>query len=305
MYIRFFSLSADGLKEIIFILKIMTDKADKSDVPRNTKGGRNWLLTINNYTEDDVKTLESLKPKLNKYSWQEEIGKSGTVHLQAGLAFKSERTLNGLKKLLPTAHIEKAKNIWAVINYCKKKDTATGKNQDSSDNADSRLIVATDDPMEGLELHDWQEDLIKIIDQPPDNRTIHWWWEPIGGVGKTTFIKHLVMYRKDILYISGSAKDIMYGITKFVIDNKRGPKVVFMNIPRSVEHVSYNGLEQVKDGIFYNTKYKSGMVVYDCPHVFVMANEKPLMARMSLDRWDIRNIGEDIESDHEESSGYF
>lgn len=270
----------------------MDDTFDINDVPRNTKAvGRNWLLTINNYEPSDLMLLESIKPQLSKWGWQEEKAPTtGTIHLQVGLHFKSNKTFNSLKEMFPRANIQKAKNIHAVLNYCRKSETSTGNHKDSSEDKNNKWIVAKKDPMEGLNWHEWQIRVNELLEQEPDNRSIWWLWEPNGGTGKTTFIKHTVMKRKDVICISGSVKDIMYGITKYIDDNGRAPKIIFMNIPRSVEHISYNGLEQVKDGIFYNTKYESGMVVFDSPHVIIMANEKPVISKMSLDRWRIIRI---------------
>lgn len=261
-------------------------------------------MTINHWEERDLETLEALRDSLDYGEWQEEVGKEGTPHLQVALCFKSARTFNGLKKLFPTAHIEKARNKIAALKYCSKKDTATGQAQGSVGRTDAQDkvegIVVTKDPMEGLVEYEWQTKLREELDKSPDNRTIYWLWEPLGGAGKTTFVKHLVATRDDVLYIGGKASDIMYGVAKYVLEKKRGPKVVFMNIPRCVEHVSFNGLEQVKDGMFFNTKYECGMICYDCPHVVVMANEEPDYSKMSMDRWKVWRIDRDLPEEEED-----
>lgn len=257
----------------------------------NTKErGRCWILTINNYTDDDIDILNSLKPKLKKHSWQSEVGEKGTKHLQVCLWFINQRTFGGIKKMFKTAHIEQAKNWQACLKYCQKQETHDGVIRDVSEEKDDQLNVATKDPMEGLTLKDWESQILKILKKSPDNRSIYWFWEPKGGVGKTTFVKSLIMKNSDFIYISGKVTDIKYGITKYIMDRKRAPTAIFMNIPRSVDHVSYNGLEQVKDGLFYNTKYESGMVVYDCPHVMIFANEEPDYQMMSEDRWKVIKI---------------
>lgn len=269
----------------------MNLKNSENSTSCNTKiRGRCWILTINNYAQSDLDTLESLKPKLKKHSWQSEVGKEGTEHLQVCLWFENQRTFTGMKRLFPKAHIEKAKNWQACMNYCKKADTHDGKVRDVSVETDDKLNVATIDPMKGLVKKDWQNLILKILSESPDNRSIYWYWEPKGGVGKTTFVKSLIIKNPNYIYISGKVADIKYGITKYIVDRKKAPEVIFMNIPRSVDHISYNGLEQVKDGLFYNTKYESGMVVYDCPHVIIFANEEPDYTKMSEDRWKVTRI---------------
>jgi hypothetical protein len=50
-------------------------------------------------------------------------------------------------------------------------------------------------------------------------------------------------------------------------------------------------MENVKDGLFFSTKYESGMVRYNPPHVIVFANVPPDVTKMSADRWVIKEIG--------------
>lgn len=76
------------------------------------------------------------------------------------------------------------------------------------------------------------------------------------------------------------------------------PKVCVFHYTRAVEnYVSYEALEAIKDGIFFSTKYESGMVVFDSPHVVVFANFPPDRTQLSADRWRITNIGIPILSD--------
>lgn len=56
------------------------------------------------------------------------------------------------------------------------------------------------------------------------------------------------------------------------------------------EYISYEALEAVKNGIFYNNKYESGMVVYNTPHVIVLSNFRPDLSKLSADRWRIKEV---------------
>lgn len=94
--------------------KIQTPSAAKA---------RNWTFTLNNYTRvhiDNLLTLDCL------YVFQEETGEKGTPHLQGLLVFKNAVSFNSVKRLIPTAHIEKCKNKNASIRYCSKEDSRTG-----------------------------------------------------------------------------------------------------------------------------------------------------------------------------------
>lgn len=85
---------------------------------------RNWCFTLNNYMESDIKNICDSK---YDYIFQEETGENGTPHLQGLLCFKNPTDNTTVKKLIPRAHIEPAKNKMASINYCSKEESRTGK----------------------------------------------------------------------------------------------------------------------------------------------------------------------------------
>jgi len=99
---------------------------------RNTKKrnlrGYAYTFTINNYTEDDIIKITDPMNSINyDYIFQEEKGLSGTPHLQGYIKYKKMMTFNKVKKMMPSAHIEQAKNKYAAMNYCRKDDTREGK----------------------------------------------------------------------------------------------------------------------------------------------------------------------------------
>lgn len=82
---------------------------------------RDWVMTCNNYTDDDIARFEKLM-LLAKYSiYGKEIGKKGTPHLQCYLYFKNPRAFTPLKKAMPRAYIAPAKgNATQNEKYCSK-----------------------------------------------------------------------------------------------------------------------------------------------------------------------------------------
>jgi len=83
-----------------------------------------WSITINNPTEEDLTLWEGLKGLhwVREVSGQIEKGEEGTPHLQGCLKTLSVR-FSQVKKQLPRAHIEKAKNPAALARYVVKEDT--------------------------------------------------------------------------------------------------------------------------------------------------------------------------------------
>lgn len=86
-----------------------------------------WSVTINNPTDDDHKQWASLTslPWVREVKGQLEKGEEGTVHLQGMVKTQSVRFAQ-MKKALPRAHIEKAKNEVALAKYVSKEETRIG-----------------------------------------------------------------------------------------------------------------------------------------------------------------------------------
>lgn len=83
---------------------------------------RGWCFTINNYTEDDVKQVESL-PKYKHLFVGKEVGEQGTPHLQGYVSFLNKIRFEQVKKLLTRAHITAAKGTARDnYNYCMKEN---------------------------------------------------------------------------------------------------------------------------------------------------------------------------------------
>ena len=129
----------------------------------------------------------------------------------------------------------------------------------------------------------WQKDLIDYLECDVDDRKVRWYVDPKGGQGKTFVSKFLVANGNCVRFENGKSADIKYGYT--------GQRCVIFDLSRSqMDHVNYEVIESVKNGIVYNTKYQSEMRVYKVPHVIVFSNEQPDKTKLSDDRWDIHNL---------------
>lgn len=83
---------------------------------------RQWIFTLNNWTEDEVDTLLG-NPHPSYVAFGKEVGANGTPHLQGVLNLKNAKTLSALKSCLglPRIHLEVMKGSWKqAIDYCKK-----------------------------------------------------------------------------------------------------------------------------------------------------------------------------------------
>lgn len=86
-----------------------------------TKQLRNFCFTINNWKDADYKSCIQLPHKYLVIG--KEIGESKTPHLQGYCELTKKISFGKLKKLLPTAHIERRMgSAQQAATYCKKDD---------------------------------------------------------------------------------------------------------------------------------------------------------------------------------------
>lgn len=80
---------------------------------------KNWVFTVNNYTEDDILLFNTIECKYIVYG--KEVGENGTPHLQGYIIFNSNKRLSALKKIHATAHWERSRGTSIQAStYCKK-----------------------------------------------------------------------------------------------------------------------------------------------------------------------------------------
>lgn len=140
-------------------------------------------------------------------------------------------------------------------------------------------------------LRPWQQEVADLIDTTPDKRTIYWYYDKIGGRGKTQLAKYLCFHKpKECTYLSvGKAADLLNFVYK-----KQGMKLYFIDIartiPNGIMNEIYMAIESVKNGFFLNTKYETGMAMFACPHVVVYSNHLPKGSALSYDRLEIKDL---------------
>ena len=253
---------------------------------------KRWCFTLNNYTKILKNGLDGFASQLDKlcklYVFQEETGECGTPHLQGCCWFnKACRPSEALQ--YKQIHWEKCRDWDASIEYCSKEDTRSGQVFSNFEIESDEIEVETPTG--------WQLQILDIIGEKPDKRKIHWFWSERGRVGKSQMAKFLAVKHK-ALVIGGKASDMKMAVA--AMDKK--PKICVLDVPRSVEHVSYTGLEEIKNGCFFSSKYESGMVLMNPPHMIVFANFCPPGGKLSSDRLIVTRIDMDVDSEPEVDS---
>lgn len=135
----------------------------------------------------------------------------------------------------------------------------------------------------------WQRDLETELLGPADERKIIFYVDPRGNSGKTWFQQWFLSRQRDIAQIVGIGKrdDMAYAID----ETKR---VFLVSVPRGeMVHLQYSVLESIKDRLLFSPKYEARMKYFSFwSHVVVFSNEEPDHSRLSLDRFDIRRLGQ-------------
>ena len=240
-----------------------------------------WCFTFNNYCESDVVELVNVFKSFDlKYIFGEEVGKEGTPHLQGYIESKKPIRWSGLR--LPNKiHWEKRRGTREQnLVYCTKENGPVHTN------------MKIPRPIEMPILTGWQTMLKEtIFAHEPVKRKIYWIWSRSGERGKSSMVRYMAM--NDALVCSGKAADMKYLIVKWKETHGDYPEHVVFDVPRSMENfLSYQGIEEIKNGVFASTKYECEMVVMNQPNVYIFANFPPDMNNevMSQDRfviWDV------------------
>lgn len=250
--------------------------------------GRRYILVLNNYSLKEKSDLENKLSQMSQYFVVgEEVGESGTPHLQGYVEFKNQVDFSVLKKINGRIHWEKAiatrgKNYV----YCtKEKKFVEYKKPSREEELKLRFLK---ERYENVVWKNWQADVLKIIEGSVHDRKIYWFWEPTGNVGKT-YVCNYICAKYDVIICDGKKDNIFNQVKVMLIDQEKDPKAVIIDIPRD-GHVIYSVLEQLKNGVIYSGKYEGGQLFLPRLHVVVFSNELPDMDTMSKDRWVINKI---------------
>lgn len=241
--------------------------------------------TLFNYDTIGIVVIENrLQAICEKYQYGYEICPStGKPHLQIFLTLKkamriTETKIPGNPKLIPCLGTEEHN-----ITYTSKD----GKVVRWGYPKEIKIIS---------ELRPWQKNIEDIILTEPDERKIYWFWEEVGNIGKSALVKYLVVKYGCLFCQGGKESDIMNLVFNCNMDKSN---CVIFDIPRSHKgNVSYSALENIKNGLVCNTKYETGVKVFNSPHIICFANYPPAKPEeLSQDRWVVKYLGESYDEE--------
>ncbi|AIF71501.1 replication-associated protein [McMurdo Ice Shelf pond-associated circular DNA virus-1] len=287
--------------------------------------GKHWQFTLNNPTQDERNVLAELgdQPTTQYLIYGDEVGASGTPHLQGHVSFVQRYRFNQVKNWVsPRAHLELVRLLRRHIEYCKKDgaylefgtppDSTLAKDGKRNELAEFRATVA-EGVFHSPELREkhpnvmaryphFANSIIRDLfpqSAPPDLPLRAWQQRVVELIDAPPDPRkvYFIVDRQGnagktslakLLHRTHEAVQIIRSgkVADMAYLYKITTKILILDVPRSKsELLQYSFIEMVKDGLLMSTKYESVMKTFDPPHILVMMNADPDHTALSTDRY--------------------
>lgn len=287
---------------------------------------RHWCFTLNNYTDHDISSLDTLEVTYLVYG--REVATTGTPHLQGYVVFQSVKRFNQVRDLIPNAHVEpKRASSKAAALYCKKDGLFTERgtlpstgvkcqieafkewvldHYNEHGSAPSRRLIAATYPGLFVRYSERLLELIKAIIPLPvlQEGELREWQQELKQTLDGDADDRTILFFVDPEGAKGKSWFQRWyftqdqGRVQLLSSGKRDDvahaidpdcSVFLFNIPRgSMEYLQYSVLEMLKDRFIFSPKYNSKTkTLRTNPHVVIFSNECPNMDAMTSDRYEV------------------
>lgn len=202
-----------------------------------------------------------------------EVGRDGYRHIHVRL--NARGTFEELRAFFAGCHVEEATT---EDDWYERKDGHFVSSDDTVDVRKCRFGRLRDNQLRILDMLNKQNDRGVLV-----------WFDNEGGIGKSFFTRWLVERRR-AYYVPPTINDVKQIIQYVCSGYKRQPYIV-IDIPRSAKWTEYLycGIESIKDGIVYDTRYSAKLRdIWGCK-ILVLTNSLPNLDALSKDRWTICN----------------
>jgi len=98
--------------------------AQSKEVVKKEEKARNWVFTLNNYTDDDIERLANPYEQVKYIGYGKEVGQQNqTPHLQGFICCWEPQRMSFFKKQIPRAHLQVMHGrIQDSMKYCSKEN---------------------------------------------------------------------------------------------------------------------------------------------------------------------------------------
>lgn len=250
--------------------------------------GKKWVFQ----EEKPPLTLEeAIKPTVSSSESKDEV-KDTFKHWQIRISLVKKSTLNGILKAIKDTALEGSH--WSPttrgqrdgFDYVLKSATRIAGPWRDGEEDEKR---EEPDQIKGKSPRKWQVEVIEDLKRPiteDDRRKVNVLYDPCGGIGKS-ILRTMCQYHKwaAVPPYFTEMKDMM----AYALRNRN--KAYVIDVPRDslMKKIKefWVGIESLKDGRVYDTRYKYEEAIMDNPKIWILTNTMPDLNWMSRDRWVI------------------
>jgi len=263
-----------------------------------TKQLRRWCFTVNELEEVALPSAAHLRETLVAFGSQQYVfqtEKVSRLHYQGRFALEDKQTKAWLllrwvecgwdKKSLTLSPEANAKGAFSYCTKIASRVDGPWSDKPVPDEYKAKDLECMKVPFK------WQQQVIDLIECPPDDRHILWIHEPTGNVGKSKLLKWLKVQKMVTKVPIGKAGQLRSAMCK------KGPhRAYVVDLPRMLGSDDtladiFAALEELKNGWVESAFYgKPAEMLFEPPHVIVMSNQKPNLALCSKDRWVVQTV---------------
>lgn len=235
--------------------------------------------------------------------WQlEACPSTGRLHWDITVSLKAKKRWSFFKNhFVPNAEIQRVEDDEDEHNKCFNYSQKAASRVEGPFYHPKKLEPQEDEWLSCKPMQ-WQLSLIRRIERYKPKgvwaRKCYWYFETTGMSGKSVFTKHLELEYGAFTVGGGKKNDVFYAYN--------GEPIIVLDLSRSTEHyVSYDMVEQFKNGACFSSKYESKNKRFPRPFIIIFANYKPTedeLSKLSKDRWVVSEIIETV--DAEDTDGY-
>jgi hypothetical protein len=230
----------------------------------------------------DLEMIETIETRLSeicrKWIYGEEVcPTTSRKHLQGFMSLKKKMRLSELK-IPGNPHIEPCLGSEEQnVKYCSKDKVIKS--------------FGFPKPIETIKAEDFntlQKKIYELFLAPVQKRHIYWFYDREGGAGKSDMCKYLYIHHKILFCNGGRCADLV----NLVFNCDEVPAMIW-DLPRDHSRLSYVAIEAIKNGMVCNTKYETGVKVFNPPHIFILSNSLPDdLDKLSKDRWVLYEVSD-------------
>lgn len=249
-----------------------------------------FTLKSENKPYKDV--IETLNKFCKKWVFQLEESETGYKHYQGIVSLSIRRRLQELIKYsnkfetLSGIHYSPSTtrniNDWSYAEKVQTRIDGPWKHTD-------KPIYIPKQIRDIDKFREWQASLLEII-KKYNNRNIILVYDPMGNSGKSTFSLYCLCMKLGKLIPSVNNYKEFCQITYGLPDSK----LYIIDFPRALPKWKlrefYSGIETLKNGYLFDTRYNFRSRLIDSPQIIIFTNKLPKKNFLSIDRYEIYTI---------------